>query len=70
MNNTFYRLPTRSAVAGWVEQSPPGFLFTVKASRYLTHMKRLTDLDGGLERFYERIEPLVSRDLSEVVQFL
>ena len=44
MNNTFYRLPTRSAVAGWVEQTPPGFLFTVKASRYLTHMKRLTDL--------------------------
>ena len=59
VNNTFYRLPTRSAVAGWVEQSPPGFLFTVKASRYLTHMKRLTDLGRGLERFYERIEPLV-----------
>jgi uncharacterized protein YecE (DUF72 family) len=59
VNNTFYRLPTKKAVAGWVEQSPPDFLFTVKASRYLTHMKRLTDLDRGLERFYERIEPLV-----------
>ena len=59
VNNTFYRLPTRSAVAGWVEQSPPDFLFSVKASRYLTHMKRLTDLGRGLERFYERIEPLV-----------
>ncbi len=59
VNNTFYRLPSRSAVAGWVEQSPSGFLFAVKASRYLTHMKRLTDLGPGLERFYERIEPLV-----------
>jgi uncharacterized protein YecE (DUF72 family) len=59
VNNTFYRLPTRKAVAGWVEQSPPGFLFSVKASRYLTHMKRLTDLGRGLDRFYERIEPLV-----------
>jgi uncharacterized protein YecE (DUF72 family) len=59
VNNTFYRLPTRSAVAGWVEQSPPDFLFSVKSSRYLTHMKRLTDLGRGLERFYERIEPLV-----------
>ena len=59
VNSTFYRLPTRSAVAGWVEQTPPGFLFAVKASRYLTHMKRLTDLDRGVKRFYERIEPLV-----------
>jgi uncharacterized protein YecE (DUF72 family) len=58
INNTFYRLPTRKAVQGWVDHSPPGFLFTVKASRYLTHMKRLTDLGRGVERFYQRIEPL------------
>ena len=59
VNATFYRLPTRKAVAGWVEQSPDGFLFAVKASRYLTHIKRLTDLGQGIERFYERLEPLV-----------
>jgi uncharacterized protein YecE (DUF72 family) len=59
VNATFYRLPSRSAVAGWVEQTPPDFLFSVKASRYLTHIKRLQDLGPGLERFYERIEPLV-----------
>ncbi len=59
VNATFYRLPTVKAVAGWVEQTPPGFLFAVKASRYLTHMKRLTDLGPGLERLYERLEPLV-----------
>jgi uncharacterized protein YecE (DUF72 family) len=59
VNNTFYRLPLRSSVAAWVEQTPPGFLFAVKASRYLTHVKRLTDLERGLERYYERIEPLV-----------
>jgi uncharacterized protein YecE (DUF72 family) len=58
VNTTFYRLPSRSSVAGWVEQSPRDFLFSVKASRYLTHMKRLTDLGRGVERFYERIEPL------------
>src|SRR5262249_52932170 len=46
VNATFYRLPTRSAVTGWVEQSPDGFVFSIKASRYLTHQKRLTDLDG------------------------
>jgi uncharacterized protein YecE (DUF72 family) len=59
VNNTFYRLPTVKAVAGWVEQTPPDFLFAVKASRYLTHLKRLTDLEQGLRRFYERIDPLV-----------
>ena len=59
VNNTFYRLPLKSSVANWIEQTPPDFLFTVKASRYLTHIKRLTDLDGGIQRFYERIEPLV-----------
>ena len=60
VNATFYRLPLRSSVARWVEQTPPGFIFTVKSSRYLTHIKRLTDLGPGLERFYERIEPLVA----------
>ena len=59
VNSTFYRLPSRDAVAAWVEQTPPGFLFAVKASRFLTHMKRLTDTGRGVERFYERIEPLV-----------
>jgi uncharacterized protein YecE (DUF72 family) len=59
VNNTFYRLPRRSSVEGWVKQTPPDFVFAVKASRYLTHVKRLTDLGRGIERFYERIEPLV-----------
>ncbi len=60
INYTFYRLPPRSAVEGWARNTPPGFLFSVKASRFLTHMKRLTDMSSGLERFYERIEPLVA----------
>ena len=59
VNATFYRLPTRKAVAGWVEQSPEGFLFAIKASRYLTHIKRLTDLGQGVERFYDRLEPML-----------
>ncbi len=60
VNNTFYRLPRREAVASWVEGSPPGFLFSVKTSRYLTHVKRLRDMDQGVARFYERIEPLTA----------
>jgi uncharacterized protein DUF72 len=52
VNSTFYRLPRRDAVARWVEQTPADFLFAVKASRYLTHIKRLLDLGPGLERFW------------------
>ena len=58
VNSTFYRLASRDAVASWVEQTPDDFVFALKASRYLTHMKRLTDTERGVARFYERIEPL------------
>src|SRR6476646_4482585 len=58
VNATFNRLPSRDAVAAWVRQTPEGFTFAVKASRYLTHMKRLTDMDRGMERLLERLEPL------------
>jgi len=59
VNSTFYRLAKPEAVARWVEQTPQDFIFAVKASRYLTHIKRLTDLGPGAARFYERIEPLL-----------
>jgi uncharacterized protein YecE (DUF72 family) len=58
VNSTFYRLAKPAAVANWVKDTQPQFVFAVKASRYLTHMKRLTDLQPGVERFYEAIAPL------------
>jgi uncharacterized protein YecE (DUF72 family) len=58
VNATFYRLPERRVVRRWAESTSPGFCFAVKSSRYLTHVKRLRDLRPGLERLYERIEPL------------
>jgi uncharacterized protein YecE (DUF72 family) len=60
VNSTFYRLARPDAVAAWVADTPPGFLFAVKASRYLTHVKRLTDLEQGVERLYAGIAPLVA----------
>ena len=59
VNNTFYRLPLETSVARWVEETPAEFVFAVKASRYLTHIKRLRDLEAGLQRYYERLRPLV-----------
>jgi uncharacterized protein YecE (DUF72 family) len=58
VNATFYRLPRESAVAAWVEGTPPGLLFAVKMSRYVTHVRRLRDLPPSLELFYGRIAPL------------
>ena len=60
VNATFYRLPRRDAVARWAEQTPETFIFAVKVSRYLTHIRRLTGTREGLELFAERIEPLVT----------
>jgi uncharacterized protein YecE (DUF72 family) len=59
VNSTFYRLASRDAVARWVEHTPDGFMFAAKASRYLTHVRRLREIGQGIERYYERIEPLV-----------
>ena len=42
-NSAFYRLPTTETFAGWRERTPEGFVMTVKASRYLTHLKRLRE---------------------------
>ncbi len=58
VNSTFYRLARPAAVEGWLKATPPDFLFTVKASRYLTHVKRLRDMEQGIQRFYDGIEPL------------
>jgi uncharacterized protein YecE (DUF72 family) len=59
VNSTFYRLARRQAVAGWVSQTPPEFEFAVKASRYLTHIRRLVDIGDGIKRFYEPLGPML-----------
>jgi uncharacterized protein YecE (DUF72 family) len=59
VNSTFYRLAKPEAVARWVTETPPDFVFTVKASRYLTHIRRLRDITEGIERYFDSIRPLV-----------
>jgi uncharacterized protein YecE (DUF72 family) len=59
LNNTFYRLPRTTAVARWVAETPADFVFAVKVSRYVTHIKRLADTDRHLPLLLERIEPLL-----------
>src|SRR5579859_6115070 len=54
VNYSFYRLPERAVFETWREQTPQGFLFAVKGSRYLTHMKKLKDPQEPLSRLMER----------------
>jgi uncharacterized protein YecE (DUF72 family) len=51
INNSFYRLPKREIFLKWNTETFPGFQFSVKASRYITHMKKLHDADQALDIF-------------------
>jgi uncharacterized protein YecE (DUF72 family) len=61
LNNSFYRLPSERAFDGWRERTPDGFVMAVKASRYLTHIKRLRDPKEPVDLFWSRAKHLRSR---------
>ena len=61
INNSFYRLPPPETFAKWREQAPPRFLYSVKASRFLTHMKKLKDPEEPLRRFFASANALENR---------
>ena len=58
INNTFYHLPTHETLAHWRDETPEDFLFTCKASRFITHMKKLKDPAQSIKRFVETIAVL------------
>lgn len=58
LNNPFYRLPTPEMFERWGEKTPSGFQFSVKASRFITHIKRLRNVDAELALFLERADRL------------
>src|SRR5438132_6393862 len=58
INNTFYRLPEKSTFACWKRQMPRGFAVAVKASRFLTHIKRLKDPQEPIDRLFSRAKAL------------
>jgi uncharacterized protein YecE (DUF72 family) len=61
INNTFYRLPKESMLAGWAEEVPPTFRFAVKASRRITHIKRLREADSETEYLLRVVRSLGER---------
>jgi uncharacterized protein YecE (DUF72 family) len=58
INNTFYRLPDRKILLDWKNSVPESFLFSPKASRYITHTRKLIDVSIPLKRFILRMEDL------------
>jgi len=58
LNNSFYRLPTEKAFSNWRDTSPEGFVYAVKVSRFITHIKRLKDVEEPIETFLGRARHL------------
>ncbi len=84
INNTFYRQPKPEIFTNWHKQAPKNFLYTVKANRFITHIKRLKDAEEPLERFLEgalllkenlgpilyQLPPSMHKDLDRLRSFL
>jgi uncharacterized protein YecE (DUF72 family) len=58
INNSFYQIPDSETLIQWRETVPPGFVFSVKASRYITHMKKLKESAGAVDSFLNAMEVL------------
>ncbi len=58
LNNSFYRLPSEAAFASWYNSSPSNFIFAVKVSRFITHIKRLKNSEEAVENFTSRAKIL------------
>lgn len=61
INNSFYRLPEKKTFQAWHDQAPQGFTFALKASRFLTHLKKLSDPEEPLERMLSHTEGLAEK---------
>lgn len=58
INNSFYRLPLPTTFESWRDNSPDNFLFAVKGSRFITHMKKLKDPKSSGLKFFDGVERL------------
>ncbi len=61
VNNAFYRLPRREVFQAWASRTPPGYALTVKASRFLSHVKRLREPQEPVARLMDRVAGLGPR---------
>lgn len=69
LNVTFYRIPTAENFKHWYQETPANFSFAVKGSRYITHIKRLIDVEGALSRFFAPAQELQEKLQAVLWQF-
>jgi uncharacterized protein YecE (DUF72 family) len=84
INNTFYRMPAEAMLSRWASEVPEGFVFTLKASRRITHDKRLREAESNVAEFIRRagmlgnklgvllfqLPPFLKKDLPRLQDFL
>ncbi len=58
LNSTFYRLPPERGLATWRDSTPSDFVFTAKGSRFITHMKKLSQPENSIKKYFDRVEVL------------
>jgi uncharacterized protein YecE (DUF72 family) len=69
LDNTFYRIPSASTTKAWKEQTPPGFLFSAKFPRVITHVKMLRDCEREVDTFISRMTQLQNKLGPLLLQF-
>jgi len=69
LNVTFYRLPSKAAFESWRKRTPRTFIFVLKGSRFITHVKRLKDPKDPLRIFFEQSAPLKTKTGAVLWQF-
>ena len=61
INMTYYRYPKPETLQGWLDKTPPGFTFTLKANRQITHYKKLQNVKNELRNFYTLADSLYDK---------
>ena len=56
LNVSFYRLPSENAFKSWYQRTPDNFSFAVKGSRFITHVKKLNEVESPLRLFFDRVK--------------
>lgn len=67
INSSFYRKPARPSLQKWYEESPPGFLFSMKAPRLITHLKRFEIEQDAINSFYELLAEGLKEKLGAIL---
>lgn len=66
LNVSFYRLPKKEVFAGWRRKAGPGFIFSIKGSRFITHVKKIGNCQESVKVFFEAADSLRGRTSDEV----